>query len=98
MALLFVFWSTHRHLHPSRPIGEPRYRPLRGRNAPPSPAPPAPSSTRHGRTVWYVRVGHGPRMRLRAEFGSPEFEAEYQAAISGQAVECGKKGRRPSGR
>jgi integrase len=41
--------------------------------------------TRHGRTVWYVRVGKGPRIRLRAEFGSPDFEAEYQAAILGTA-------------
>jgi hypothetical protein len=39
-----------------------------------------------------VRDGHGPRVRLRAEFGSPEFEVEYQVAISGQAVERGKKG------
>jgi integrase len=36
--------------------------------------------------VWYVRIGHGPRTRLRAEYGSPEFEAEYRAAISGQPV------------
>jgi integrase len=41
--------------------------------------------TRHGRTVWYVRVGKGPRIRLRAEFGSPDFDAEYQAAFSGTA-------------
>src|SRR2546429_5012625 len=41
--------------------------------------------TRHGRTVWYVRVGKGPRIRLRAEFGSPDFDAEYQAAVSGTA-------------
>src|SRR6476619_5669490 len=41
--------------------------------------------TRHGRTVWYVRVGKGPRIRLRAEFGSPDFDTEYQAAVSGTA-------------
>ena len=59
----------------------------------PRPRPPRlhRQRTRHGKTVWYVRAGHGPRIRLRAEFGSPEFEAEYQAAISGQAVERGKK-------
>jgi integrase len=39
--------------------------------------------TRHGKAVWYVRVGKGPRIRIRAEFGSPDFGAEYQAAISG---------------
>jgi integrase len=33
--------------------------------------------------VWYVRIGRGPRTRIRAEFGSPEFDGEYQAAISG---------------
>jgi integrase len=39
--------------------------------------------TRHGKTVWYVRVGKGPRVRIRAEFGTPEFDSEYQAAVSG---------------
>src|SRR5262245_45812532 len=38
--------------------------------------------TRHGKAVWYVRLAKGPRIRIRAEFGSPEFGAEYQAAIS----------------
>ena len=39
--------------------------------------------TRHGRAVWYVRVGKGRRIRIRADFGTPEFDAEYQAALSG---------------
>src|SRR5262245_45990422 len=39
--------------------------------------------TRHGNAVWYVRVGKGKRVRLRAEYGTPEFTAEYQAAVSG---------------
>ncbi len=38
--------------------------------------------TRHGRAVWYVRIGKGPRVRIRAEFGTAEFDAEYQAALS----------------
>lgn len=38
---------------------------------------------RHGRAVWYVRVGKGPRIRLRAEFGSPDFEVQYHAALTG---------------
>jgi len=42
--------------------------------------------TRHGKAVWYVRVGHGPRVRIRAEYGTPEFDAEYQAAIAGNPV------------
>lgn len=33
--------------------------------------------------MWYVRVGKGRRIRIRAEFGSPDFDAEYQAAVSG---------------
>ena len=51
----------------------------------PRPRPPhlVRQITRHGTPVWYVRLGHGPRVRLRAEFGTPEFEAEYQAALTG---------------
>lgn len=39
--------------------------------------------TRHGKTVWYVRVGKAGRVRMRAEQGAPEFDSEYQAAITG---------------
>ena len=42
--------------------------------------------TRHGRLVWYVRVGKGPRARLRAAWGTPEFDPEYHAAISGKPL------------
>lgn len=49
--------------------------------------------SRHGRTVWYVRVGHGPRTRLRADYGTPEFMDEYRAALAGEAPE---KPRSPS--
>lgn len=41
--------------------------------------------TRHGSFVWYVRVGKGPRIRLRAQFGTPEFEEEYRDALEGRA-------------
>src|SRR3546814_2819167 len=53
----------------------------------PRPRPPHlhRETTRHGRTVWYVRVGRGPRVRITAAFGTPEFDSEYQAAISGAA-------------
>ena len=37
--------------------------------------------SRHGKAVWYCRRG-GRRTRLRAEYGTPEFEAEFQAAIA----------------
>src|ERR1700733_4583833 len=39
--------------------------------------------SRHGKTVWYVRIGKGPRIRIRSAFGTPEFDTEYQAAIAG---------------
>lgn len=39
-------------------------------------------TSRHGRPVWYVRR-NGKRIRIRAEFGTPEFEDQYQAAVSG---------------
>jgi len=41
--------------------------------------------TRHGKANWYVRIGKGPRVRIRADFGTPEFDAEYQAAITGHS-------------
>ena len=37
--------------------------------------------TQHGRTCWYVRIGKGPRVRIRAAFGTAEFDSEYQAAL-----------------
>jgi hypothetical protein len=39
--------------------------------------------TRHGKVKWYVRVGKGPRIRMPA-YGTLEFDAEYEAAISGK--------------
>jgi integrase len=49
----------------------------------PRPRPPFLSRevTRHGRSVWYVRRD-GKRIRLRAEYGTPEFTVEYQAALA----------------
>ena len=38
--------------------------------------------TQHGRVAWYVRIGKGPRTRIRAPFGTPEFDVEYQAALA----------------
>lgn len=40
--------------------------------------------TRHGTVVWYVRIGKGPRVRIKAQFGTPEFDAEYQNAVTGK--------------
>jgi hypothetical protein len=49
----------------------------------PRPRPPYLSRevTRHGKSVWYVRVD-GKRSRLRAEYGTTEFEAQYRAALA----------------
>src|SRR5262249_55453938 len=41
-------------------------------------------TTRHGRAVWYVRVAKGQRIRLRGEYGTPEFWAAYESAVAGK--------------
>lgn len=43
--------------------------------------------TRHGKVNWYVWRRPGPKIRIRGEYGSPEFMAAYAAAISGSAPE-----------
>jgi hypothetical protein len=45
--------------------------------------------TRHGKAVWYVRVDRGPRVRIRAEYGTSAFEAEYRAALAGADTKGG---------
>ena len=42
--------------------------------------------TRHGHVVWFVRINKGRRIRIRGEYGTPEFMAAYHAAISGKAL------------
>jgi integrase len=37
--------------------------------------------TRHGNPVWYVRR-KGKRIRIKAAYGTPEFDAEYHAALA----------------
>ena len=56
----------------------------------PRPRPPYLSRerTRHGKSVWYVRR-EGKRIRLRAEYGSPQFQAEYQTALAATVRETG---------
>ena len=34
--------------------------------------------TRHGKAAWYVRVGKGPRVRIRSAFGTPDFYASIR--------------------
>lgn len=51
----------------------------------PRPRPPhlQRQTTRHGKLIWYVRIGRGPKIRIRGEYGSAEFNAAYHAAVSG---------------
>jgi integrase len=51
----------------------------------PKPRPPHlhREETRHGVHVWYVRRGHGPRTRLRADYDTSEFWAQYRAVLEG---------------
>jgi integrase len=54
----------------------------------PKPRPPHLNRhvTRHGTVVWYVRLGRGPRVRLRAPYNSAAFWAEYRAAVAGDTA------------
>lgn len=51
----------------------------------PKPRPPHlhREETRHGQLTWYVRKGHGPRIRIKAEYGSEDFWRQYRAALEG---------------
>jgi hypothetical protein len=45
--------------------------------------------SRHGKVMWVVRVGSGAERRrvfIRAEYGTSEFQAEYEAALSGASI------------
>lgn len=50
----------------------------------PRPRPPYlhREKTRHGKLVWVVRR-HGKRRQIRAEYGTPDFDAEYRALLDG---------------
>lgn len=41
--------------------------------------------TRHGKSVWYVRIPGRQLVRIRAEYGTPEFNEACAAAINGDA-------------
>jgi integrase len=51
----------------------------------PKPRPPHlhREETRHGTVTWYVRRGHGPRRRIKAEYGAEDFWRQYRAALDG---------------
>lgn len=62
-------------------------------DAMPRPRPPhlQRQVTQHGRAVWYVRIGKGPRTRLRSSYGTPEFDREYVSAVIGQPMNAHAK-------
>lgn len=64
----------------------------------PRPRPPHlhRETNRHGKTVWYVRIGKGPRVRIKADYGAPEFELAYQAALHGESSQPPAKAARGS--
>lgn len=53
----------------------------------PRPRPPHlhKETNRHGNVVWYVREGKGPRIRIKAVYGTPEFDEAYLAALNGES-------------
>ncbi len=63
----------------------------------PRPRPPylVREVTRHGAVIWYVRKGRGKRFRIHAAYGTPEFMAEYEAALLGKPHKA--KSRIPAG-
>lgn len=61
----------------------------------PRPRPPhlRLEKTRHGRRVWYFRLGNGPRIKIKGDYGSAEFQTAYQTAFRGE-----EKGHAPAAR
>jgi integrase len=64
----------------------------------PRPRPPHlhREANRHGTMVWYVRIGKGPRIRIKGVYGTPEFEMAYQAAINDELPQPAAKAARGS--
>ncbi|CAJ0867182.1 hypothetical protein AMST5_01929 [freshwater sediment metagenome] len=46
--------------------------------------------SRHGALTYYVRIGKGPRIRIKGEYGSQEFMEAYRAALAGEAPRSGR--------
>jgi len=44
-------------------------------------------TTRHGKTVWYFRIGDGPRTRMPGEYGSDEFVNAWKTLMAGATIE-----------
>lgn len=43
-----------------------------------------PGRHQNGVVYWYVRIGKGPRIPIKGEYGSPEFLKAYAAAVGGK--------------
>ncbi len=52
------------------------------------------TTTRHGKTVWYVRKGQTGRVRLWSQYGTEAFWAEYRAAVAAKTAKKAPKGPR----
>jgi integrase len=49
--------------------------------------------TRHGKTVWRVRLSRSTsRITIHGDYGSPQFMAEYHAAVAGEPMPAKHKG------
>ncbi|MBX4336043.1 tyrosine-type recombinase/integrase [Bartonella raoultii] len=50
----------------------------------PKPRPPhlVKEITRHGKIIWYVRIGHGKRIRVCGTYGTQEFVDNYKSALA----------------
>ncbi|WP_208441422.1 tyrosine-type recombinase/integrase [Bartonella raoultii] len=50
----------------------------------PKPRPPhlVKEVTRHGKIIWYVRINHGKRIRIRGTYGTQEFVDNYKTALA----------------
>lgn len=50
----------------------------------PKPRPPhlVKQITQYGKIVWYVRIGHGKRIRIRGTYGTQEFVDNYKSALA----------------
>ncbi|WP_330167519.1 tyrosine-type recombinase/integrase [Bartonella grahamii] len=50
----------------------------------PKPRPPhlVKQITQHGKIVWYVRIAHGKRIRIRGTYGTQEFVDNYKSALA----------------
>lgn len=46
--------------------------------------------TRHGKRMWYFRVGKAKRVKLPGEYGSPGFQTAYKEALSAHLSGAGK--------